>query len=89
MTTLEIRNPPHTPTPEEHQEERFIDMKEVARLLSVSLSAVQKWREKDTMPFPAYFAGPRNIRFKLSEVMAAISATRHTNLAQAHELKLT
>jgi excisionase family DNA binding protein len=86
MTEKKFENPPHTPTLDAAQVEPFVDINEVAKALSVSSATIRKWREKDLMPFPTYYVG-RALRFKLTEVRAAIASTRHLNSAEAYELR--
>ncbi len=86
MTETKFENPPRTPTPDATRDEPFVGINEVAAILSVSPATIRKWREKDLMPFPTYYVG-RALRFKLSEVRAAITSTRHLNSAEAYELR--
>ncbi len=79
-------NPPRTPIPDFAQVEPYVDINEVAKTLSVSPTTIRKWREKDLMPFPTYYVG-RALRFRLTEVRAAVAATRHLNSAEAYEVR--
>lgn len=66
--------------------ERLLTLPETASLLCVSVSALRKWRERGTMPFPTYLIG-NQLRFKESEVWQAVEATKHSNTAEALVLK--
>ena len=86
MTETNLEIPPLTPRPDHAHDEPFVDINEVAKALSVSPATNPPRREKDLMPFPTYYVG-RSLRFKLTEVRAAIASTRHLNSAEAYELR--
>lgn len=65
--------------------EPLVSIETVADHLGMTTATLRKWRQRGTMPFPAYSIG-RVVRFKLSEVAAWVETRAHQNPVEARLL---
>lgn len=72
MITADAQSAATKAEPNQNSPERFLSTNEVAEILGVSRQSI--WRHTRKGTFRAYGKGTRMIRYKLSEIEAAMAA---------------